>query len=69
MASEKEADKNVIEVPKGYEDPILEHPHTVQKGENIVTCRIDVREPRKMINQKVACKDCATVFTVVEAKE
>jgi len=62
-------DENVIEVPKGYTDPILEHAHQAVKGENVVSCRLDLREPQKQIGQKAACGGCGTVFSVVEAKE
>lgn len=59
--------ENVIEMPKGYEEVILEHAHQVVKGENVVTCRLDIREPQKQVGQKVGCPGCGTIFSLVEA--
>ena len=62
-------EKRIIEVPKNYSDPVLEFPHTVQKGEAIVTCRVDVHEPLKKIGEKVYCSGCGYHFDVVAAKD
>jgi hypothetical protein len=62
-------EKKVIEVPKDYADAVLEFPHTVQKGEAIVTCRVDVHEPLKKIGQKVPCSGCGSLFDVVAAQD
>lgn len=64
----EKTDEKTIEVDKDYAEPILSHNHTVQKGESIVTCRIDIQEPVKKIGQKAPCPGCGMVFDVVEAK-
>jgi hypothetical protein len=60
--------KPVVEVPRDYPEPILEVPHEVVKGENVVTCRLDIREPLKQVDQNVGCAGCGTIFGVVLAK-
>lgn len=60
--------KPVVEVPRDYPEMILEVPHEVVKGENVVTCRLDIREPLKQVDQNVGCNGCGTVFGVVLAK-
>lgn len=66
--AEVKKEENVVIVPRDYPDSILEHAHQVVKGENVVTCRLDLREPRKQIGQKAACPGCGTIFDVVEEK-
>lgn len=67
MANDEKKEE-VIEVPKDYDQPILEFPHTVQKGESIVTCRLDLVEPLKQVGQKAGCPGCGNAFPVVLAK-
>lgn len=70
MAEVKEVkgNNNEIEMPKDYAESILEHAHQVVVGENVKTCRLDIREPQKKIGTKVACDGCGTLFSLVEAK-
>lgn len=65
MAETEKKEENVVTVPKGYDDAILEHAHQAVKGENVVTCRLDILEPHKRVGQHVACPGCGTVFSVV----
>jgi len=58
----------VVEVPKEYPEPIYEVPHQVVKGESVVTCRLDLRDPLKQIGQKAGCPGCGTIFSVVEGQ-
>lgn len=66
MAEEKK-DENVIEMPKDYPESILEHAHQAVKGENVVTCRLDILEPQKKVGQDVGCPGCGQVFRLVLA--
>jgi hypothetical protein len=68
MADTEKKDETVIEIPKGYEDAIFQYAHQAVKGENVVTCRLDIREPLKKLDTKVACEGCGGVFTLVESK-
>lgn len=64
--AEVKKDENKIEIPKGYEDSIFQYAHQAVKGENVVTCRLDIVEPLKKLNTKIGCEGCGTVFTLVE---
>jgi hypothetical protein len=66
MADMTKHDDKTITMPKGYEDGILEHAHQVVRGENVVTCRLDIREPQKQIGKDVVCPHCTTVFHLIE---
>lgn len=63
-AKRKEEDERTVWVPKGYDDPMLEHPHFAQKGENVVSCRLDVKDPVKKIGKQVLCVGCGQMFDV-----
>lgn len=62
MATDEKQDDKTIVMPKGYEDGLLEHAHQVVRGENVVTCRLDIREPQKKVGTDVVCPNCTTVF-------
>ncbi|HKZ92800.1 MAG TPA: hypothetical protein VJZ50_11730 [Candidatus Limnocylindrales bacterium] len=63
-ATEKQ---EVIEVPKGYNDGILEHQHWAVRGENTTTCKTVVMDPQKKVGQRHTCTDCGQGWQVVAA--
>ena len=57
-------DESIIWIPVDYRDPIIEHPHHAQKGENIVTCRADIMNPKDRIGEKIICPGCTQEFVI-----
>lgn len=61
---DQKTDENTIVLPLRYTEPIFEHPHQVQKGEAIVTCKIVIHDPVKKVGEKVRCDGCGHTFSI-----
>lgn len=57
--------EEVIEIPRGHNDPIIEHPHMIVRGENVLSCNMAIQDiPKAIEAKKATCPKCGTVFAV-----